>query len=296
MSFNNFSYASREAWTNISRGGLMTFIATSIIAVSIFVMGIFFLIFFNLNNVLQTLHSKLDIVAYVRGGLDQSSLEVLNLRLARIPGVKKIDFVSREAAWEQLKENYNNLNLNVMIENNPLPDAFKIEVKDISFINLAARHIQELEGIEDVRYGADIAERVARFTRFFSFGGLALIALLGLATILIVVNTIRLTVIARQNEINIMSLVGATKKFIKRPFILEGFYMGIIASVLTIILLKIIYNLVVINIERSLPFLPVNLSGGEINTIFLLVFAAGIFLGMLGGYVSVSKSLKDDLE
>lgn len=296
MSFNNFRYASREAWTNISRGGLMTLVATSIIAISVFVLGIFLLIFFNLNNVLHNLHSKLDIVAYVRKGLDQSSLEVLNLRLAQISGIKKIDFVAKENAWEQLKENYTNLNLETMIENNPLPDAFKIEVKDISFINVVARHIQELEGIDDVRYGADIAERIAKFTSFFSLAGLALIALLAIATIMIIINTIRLTVLARQNEINIMSLVGATKKFIKKPFILEGFYMGVIASLVAVPLLKVFYDLAVINIERSLPFLPVNLSSGNINTVFFIVFAAGLFLGMLGGYVSVSKSLKDELE
>lgn len=296
MSFNNFRYASREAWTNISRGGLMTLVATSIIAISIFVLGIFLLIFFNLNNVLNNLNSKLDIVAYLRKGLDQSSLEVLNLRMAKIPGVKKIDFVAKETAWDQLKENYSNLNLETMVENNPLPDAFKIEVKDITMINVIARHIQDLDGVEDVRYGADIAERIAKFTSFFSLGGLILIALLGLATVMIIINTIRLTVLARQNEINIMSLVGATKKFIKQPFILEGFYMGFIASLITVSLLKLFYDLAVINIERTLPFLPVNLSSSNINTVFLIVFAAGLFLGMLGGYVSVSKSLKDALE
>jgi cell division transport system permease protein len=296
MSFNNFRYASREAWTNISRGGLMTLVATSIIAISIFVLGIFLLIFFNLNNVLNNLNSKLDIVAYLRKGLDQSSLEVLNLRMAKISGVKKIDFVAKETAWDQLKENYSNLNLETMVENNPLPDAFKVEVKDITMINVIARHIQDLDGVEDVRYGADIAERIAKFTSFFSLGGLILIGLLGLATVMIIINTIRLTVLARQNEINIMSLVGATKKFIKQPFILEGFYMGFLASLVTVSLLKLSYDLAVLNIERTLPFLPVNLSSGNINTVFVIVFAAGLFLGMLGGYVSVSKSLKDELE
>jgi cell division transport system permease protein len=295
MLFSNFQYVSKEAWTSLSRGGLMSFIATSIITISIFVMGLFLLIFFNLNNVLNTLHSKLDIVAYVDNKIDQTTIEVINMRLSRIPGVKKIEFVSRETAWNNFKDNYSNLKLDDMVEKNPLPDAFKVEVKDISYINVVAKNIRGLEGIEDVRYGGDIAERIAQFTRFFSLAGIILIMLLVFATVIIVINTIRLTVIARQNEIKVMSLVGATKKFIKQPFILEGFYMGLLAAIIAVAVLKLFYEIAVINIESKLPFLPVNLTGSDINLAFFIVFIAGIFLGMLGSYVSVSKSLKEEI-
>ncbi len=294
MPFSNFQHASKEAWISLSRGGLMSFIAATTIAISMFVLGIFMLIFFNLNNVLHMLHSKLDVVAYINPKVDQGGLEEMNIKIAQLPGVKKIDFVSKEAAWNQLRENYGNLKLDSYVENNPLPDAFRIEVKDLTFINNVALQVGRIQGVDDVRYGGDIAQRVAQFTKYISYFGLALIFLLSLATIMIVINTIRLTVIARENEINIMSLVGATKNFIKRPFILEGFYLGLLGSFVSVVFLKLGYNFAILNIEKSIPFLPINLSGGEVNIVFLIVFATGLFLGMLGGYVSVSKSLKTE--
>ena len=279
----------------MSRGGMMPIIATTTIAVSIFVLGIFLLLSFNLNNVMKSLHSKLDIIAYVDAAADKVTVDTINIQISKVAGVKKFDFISKEEAWQQMRESYNNLKLEEIVDNNPLPDAFKIEVTSLNEIKSVADMIRSFEGVEEVRYGGDIAERIELFTRYLSFAGIILIALLVIATIMIIFNTIRLTVLARENELNIMSLVGATKSFIKKPFVLEGLYMGMIASFVAIVCLKLFYNVAVMNIEKNLPFLPLNLSGGEINMVFVIVFITGILLGVFGGYFSVTNSLKAEI-
>lgn len=294
MFFKGFHGTSKEAWASLSRGGMMPVIAATTIAVSIFVLGVFLLIFFNLNNVLQGLHGKLDVMVYLDPTVDKVMVDTVNLRISRVEKIKRYEFISKEEAWQQMQESYNKLSLSDVLEKNPLPDAFKVEVKELSDIKLVAEVIKQFEGVEDVRYGGEIAERIELFTRFISLAGIIIIFLLVTATIMIIVNTIRLTVMARENEINIMSLVGATKSFIKRPFILEGFYLGLAGSLLALSVLKGIYGLAVINIERKLPFLPITLSSSEVNLVFLIVFIIGILLGVIGGYVSVSGALRSD--
>ncbi len=292
MLFRGVQNTSKEAWASLSRGGMMPIVATTTIAVSIFILGVFLLIFFNLNNVLHGLHSKLDVMVYLDPSADKITVDTVNLRISRVEKIKRYEFISKEEAWQQMQESYNKLSLADVLAKNPLPDAFKVEVRDLGDIKIVAEAIKQFEGVEDVRYGGEIAERIELFTRFISLAGIVIIFLLVTATIMIVINTIRLTVIARENEINIMSLVGATRNFIKRPFILEGFYLGLFGSFFAVFTLKGIYNLAVMNIERKLPFLPITLTGSEVNTVFFIVFFTGILLGVVGGYVSVNSALR----
>jgi len=294
MLISRIGYFSKEAWAGLKRGGIMAIIATSTIAISLFVLGVFLLIFFNLYNLLHSLNSKLDIVAYVKPGVQDTEINKLNLSVARIPGVKQISFISKERAWQEFRETHTNLGLEEFLDENPLPDSFKVEVKELSYIKIVANKLRKLESVEEVRFGGDIAEKVAKFIKIISSVGFIIVLLLSLSTIMIVINTIRLTVIARESEINIMSLVGADRSFIKVPFIFEGIFLGLLGSFIALSGLKIGYDIAAINIEKSIPFMPINLNVSEINLIFGIVILTGIFLGWIGGYVSVSKSLKPD--
>jgi cell division transport system permease protein len=287
-------YFSKEALSSIRRGGVMSFVATSTIAISLFILGVFLLIFLNLHNLLQMLDAKMDIVAYVKPNVPDSKLDIMYMLMHRIEGIKKVEFVSKEAAWQEFKEGHYNLNLDQYLDSNPLPDSYKIQVSNLSLINSVAKKVANFPEIEDVRYSGALAKKVEKFITIISFGGLVIVGLLGLSTLMIVVNTIRLTVIAREDEITIMQLVGATKGFIKTPFILEGIFLGVLGSVVALAGLKTGYNLAIMNLERVLPFLPINLKTGEVNVVYSVVAGTGIFLGWLGGYVSVSKSLKAD--
>ncbi|MDR2431861.1 MAG: permease-like cell division protein FtsX [Candidatus Margulisbacteria bacterium] len=290
--FKRLGYFCREAWQGITRGGLMAFVATSTIMVSLFIFGVFLLIFFNLYNLMGSLNTRLDIMAYIADSAGHSDVDLLRMSIPQIAGVRKAEFIAKESAWRQFRENYSGLRLDEFLDANPLPDAFKIEVSDLSYIHVVANKLGALEGIEDVSYGGDLAERMAALVKMMTLAGAVIIFLLVSSTLMIVVNTIRLTVIARENEINIMALVGASRSFIKYPFIFEGMFIGLLGALLALVFLKIGYNIAALNMARLIPFMPVNLHSREINLVYLIILLTGVALGWLGGYFSVSKTLK----
>jgi cell division transport system permease protein len=294
MLFKKLGYFTHESWVGFRRAGIMSVIATSTIAISLFILGVFMLIFFNLHNVMDSLHSKLDVVGYVRDDLSKNDVDLINIQISQIPGVHRIEFISKETAWQQFKESYSNIAMDSYLEKNPLPDAFKVAVRNLDYIRAVANKMEAIKGIEEVRCGGDIADRVVGFIKALSYTGIVVLILLVSSTLMIVINTIRLTVIARENEINIMSLVGATRTFVKLPFIFEGMLFGLFGALIALAGLKIGYDLAIIGIEKNMPFLPVNLSSQEVNLVYVAIVGVGILLGWIGGWIAVSKSLKQE--
>ncbi|MBT7087609.1 ABC transporter permease, partial [bacterium] len=212
-----------EALVGMKRSGLMTFISIATITVSLIIFGFFLLLSSNFNNLANFISSKLEIRVYLKDTLTKREIINFENELRKIKEVKKIVFVDKEQAWQNFQQNFKNINLNDLIESTPLPNSFSILLEHNENIVDIAQHIRGYtDYVEDVNYGGAIAKNISVFANFVKLGGLGVVLLLSLATLLIIVNTIRLTLIARQDEITIMRLVGATKAFIKIPFIIEG--------------------------------------------------------------------------
>ena len=285
----------REAWQNITRSGIMSLIAASTIAVSLFILGIFLLVFFNFYNLLGMLNSKLDIVVYVEPRAGNNDLDILQMSIPRIAGVRKTEFVSKAAAWQNFKAAHSTIQLDDLMDDNPLPDSFKVEVQDLSYIHQVANQLRALDHVEEVSYGGELAERMRLLLKMLSTGGALIIFILISATLMIVVNTIRLTVLARGKEINIMSLVGASHSFIKYPFLVEGMLLGLFGAVAAMVCLKVGYSVAMVKLVQAMPFVPFSLYAGEINLIFFSLLPTGIFLGWFGAYLSVSWTMSRTL-
>lgn len=293
MNPRNWEFFIREAWNGFWRSSLMSFVSVITITVVLVVFGIFLMVVFNLNSLVNSISSKMEVTAYLEDGLSQETTDQLRSKIMEIPQVTEVNFVAREKAWESFKKTfYGRIDLGQVMGENPLPDSFVVKIKDIRAIDAVAKRIAGFSGIEEVRYGGKLAQRVEAFARVVRLSGLALILIMIFATLLIVVNTIRLTVLARQEEINIMQLVGATDSFIKWPFILEGVIIGVVGAVVSLTILNLIYGIVVIKLQQSLAFFPLVFNEKELMAIYFLVGTTGTFLGMLGGYISVSRSLK----
>ena len=157
---------------------------------------------------------------------------------------------------------------------------------------MVAREVSGIEVIDEVRYSGKLIDQMKSLVSAVRIGGLALIALLFLATLLIVVNTIRLTVLARETDVYIMRLVGATNTFIKWPFIIEGVMIGLVGGIASFLLLKFSYEAVSVRLAAALPFLPLVGDQLVLNFIYVILLIGGMGLGMLGGYISVSRVLK----
>lgn len=292
MIFENMRFYFREALLSFRRSTLMTMATILSITTILIIIGVFLLISINSSLFLKNLESQLEIVVYLEDKISEVELNNIKGNLALIDGIKEVKFVSKEEAYQRLSKDLGEQKdiLNA-IEVNPLPASFEIQIKDPKMIEQIADQIVKFEKVEEVEYGRETAERLLNFTYLFRRAGILVLALLIFASILIISNIIKITVYARRNEIEIMSLAGATSWFIKWPFIIEGFLQGFISSVLSIIILYNFYFFAINKVHQTIPFLPLVVDIIDLLPIGMAIVLLGSLVGILGSMFSVGKYL-----
>ncbi len=292
----SFEFVVREAWTGFRRSGIMSVVSLVTITVSLVVFGSFLLAVINLGNIASLMGSKMEIVAYVDRDIDSLGINSTVNEMSKIEGVAEVKYITKEKAWETFKADYEGrLALGEIVRENPLPNTFVVRVKSPQMIGAVAKKISNMTTIDEVRYSGNLADRFQTLLDAVRISGMVLVFLLIVATLLIVVNTIKLTVMARQTDIYIMRLVGAANSFIKWPFMVEGLLIGVIGSAFSFIILKFSYDLVVYEVNNFLPFVPMITSGYQLFWVYLSVCLIGVFLGMIGAYISVNSLLKENV-
>ncbi len=292
MIFENMGFYFREALLSFRRSTLMSIAAILSITTILLIVGFFLLISVNLNLFLENLESQLEIIVYLEDNISQAELSTLTNNLNSITGIKEVKFVSKEEAYQRLSKDLGELkDILSAIEKNPLPASFEIQIKDPKTIEQIANQVTKFIKVEEVEYGREIAERLLNFTYIFRRAGMLILALLVFSSILIISNIIKITVYARRNEIEIMSLVGATSWFVKSPFIIEGFLQGFISSVLSTIILYNFYFFAINKVHQAIPFLPLVVDKVDLLPIGIAIVLLGSLVGVLGSMFSVGKYL-----
>jgi cell division transport system permease protein len=292
MIFENMGFYFREALLSFRRSALMSMATILSITTILIIVGVFLLISINSSLFLENLESQLEIVVYLEDNISKAELNNLKSNITSIDGIKEIKFVSKEEAYQRLLKNLGEQkDILSAIEKNPLPASFEIQAKDPKMIKQIANQIAEFKKVEEVEYGQEIAEKLLNFTYIFRRTGMLILAFLVFASILIISNIIKITVYARRNEIEIMSLVGATSWFIKWPFIIEGFLQSFISAILSIIILYNLYFFVINKVHQVIPFLPLVADNMDLLPIGIVIMLLGSFVGILGSMFSVGKYL-----
>ncbi len=292
----NLEFFMVEAFRSFRRSALLTTVAVGTITVALVVFGMFLLVILNLGNVVGSVSSMMDISVYVEKDLSLEEAGALQVELTKIPGVEKVGFISRTEAWKKFKEDFGTqLDLDALINENPLPHTFAVKVRSPELLPEVAKRISEIKTIAEVRYSGTLVNQIKTLMDAVRIGGTSLVVLIALATLFIVVNTIRLTVLARETDIYIMKLVGATNTFVKWPFIIEGIMIGVLGGVFSSLVLKFSYDAVISRVSTALPFLPVVTDARLLSVIYCATLLGGAALGMLGAYISVSKVLKAEI-
>jgi cell division transport system permease protein len=292
--FGDIEFFVVEAFRGVRRSGVMSLVAIGIVTVSLFIFGLFLLFMVNLGNMVSEMGSRLDIVAYVEKAITPDEAAALSEKLSRITGVEKVRYVSREEAWRSFREDFTQkLDLATIVGENPLPDSFAIKVRTPDILPRVAEAVAQYPEVDEVRYSGKLIKQIQTLIDALRLGGAVLVVLLFFATLLIVVNTIRLTVLARETDIYIMKLVGATRSFIRWPFVIEGILIGVLGGLFGVLILKPSYDAVTNRLQVGLPFLPLMTDKLTLNVIYFAVGLSGMLLGMLGGYISVSRLLKE---
>ncbi|MBE8952501.1 MAG: ABC transporter permease [Quinella sp. 1Q7] len=294
MKIQTIEYYFREVILSMIRNRWMTFASIGTVAVSLFVLGVFFILVMNMNKMASSLESQVQISVYINDNLPEQGRNEIERMTRDMKSVSAIEYVPREKALQILQERLgeNKKILDALGESNPLPNAFLVTVTNAADVKKTAAAIADLYGVDEVKYGQDVAANLFELTHLLRFFGVILMLLLLGATVFIISNTIRLTVFARRKEIAIMKYVGATDWFIRWPFILEGIGLGIIGGGVSALALRSFYSAMIAKIYESLAFFPMVEQYPFMNYLTLALCGAGVLIGILGSTVSLKRFME----
>ena len=281
----------RETGVNLRRHRLAAVASVTTTALCLLILGGFALAAMMLHRFSAGLLDRSSLVAYVSRSVPPEASRRLSEEASGIAGVKGARLVNREAAWVEEKRKYAHLPELDSMEN-PLGDEIHLTLVVPEEGRAVAKRIGGLAGIEAVKAGGDVVERLALLKRAIQAAGLAVSGALLVAAALIIGNAIRLGVFSRRREIRIMRLVGATDGFIRFPFLLEGLLHGVAGGLLACGILAFSLQPVGAFFMNALPFLPLSPNGLRLEGVFGILMATGVSLGLMGSYLSVRRFLR----
>ncbi|NSW55969.1 MAG: ABC transporter permease [Armatimonadetes bacterium] len=289
MSLNTFEFLASQASSAIRRNPLVTMAAITNVAVALAILGSFALVAINLHHMAALEAQSAVITCELDEGADPADVEAALLLDMRVKDTK---FVTREEALENLAKKWN-FDLDMLkAMGNPLPDTILVYVSDPEEIGAVAEAAGKVEGIGKAWYPEQITEKILTVARGVKISGLVVGAILILATLTVISTTIRLTIYARRREIRIMQLVGATRWFIRLPFLLEGLFQGVMGGLVAAIGVMTGYIYLEAYAEQNLQFVSL-----YTTTDFLVLFGAGVVLtgavfGAVGSLAGIRQYLR----
>lgn len=282
----------------------MTFASISSIAISLFILGIFVLITLNVNDIASQIEDQVEINVYLEVNTPQDQVTELQTQIQGIQGVKTIKFVSKEEGLVYLRQKLGESGKALLDgfegENNPLNDAYTVEVDDPRNVAVVADQISALnigkdpKPIYKVNYGKGTVEALFKVTQIVRWVGFGIVILLSFTAVFLIANTIKITILARRKEISIMKMVGATNSFIRWPFFIEGALLGFVGSLIpAVVILGGYWKLLNLS-SLNLNLLMIELTPFEkiAPTMIALLLGIGIVIGVWGSLISVRKFLR----
>jgi len=293
ISFVVFSL--RRAWEGFWRNALMSLAATATMVLMLLLLSGFWIIQTGLLAGLEFTEQKVEVVAYLQSNATESQIEALAAEIQARPDVASVEIVTRDQALERFRasmEAQGRTDLTQQLTSNPLYASIEVKLRDPSALKAVGDALRPSEQpiVRNVINIEDLVDRLLTVTNILRTAGTVLLVAVGLIVLFIIVNAIRLAVVARAEEIEIMRLVGASDAFIRWPFVFEGAFVGFLGAALTLAILAAAaepLNGFMVEFFRVLPLQI----GSLTRDLVTLVMGAGVGLGILGSWVSVRTYL-----
>jgi cell division transport system permease protein len=289
-----FGYFASKAVQNLRLNRLVTILTVSTITIALLIISLFMLMYVNLEGTIEQWSRKVVVTVYFDKEPLPQELTALRARISALAGTESIASVSKEEALKRFRSRLKGQeSLLEGVSPDILPSSIEItlkkEFRSSDAVNIYVSRLKRLQGIGEVQYGEEWVRKFLLFFQFVRILGSLIALFLLLSVTFIVSNTIRLTIFARKDELEILALVGATPLFIKAPFLIEGMLQGALGSLLAVSLLSAGYFTILSNAGNFLTFNP-----ADAGLVFLPVsyIAALIFGGVLIGFIGSLASLK----
>ena len=297
MKYNVLSYLIGEGFRNVFKNKKSTGASLMIMCATMIIFGLFFIIGENINHIMNELEMQQGMQVFIKEEATEKEISELGDKIKALSGVNQVEFVSKEDALKQMKEKVGDKQflLSGYDENNPFPASYVVTLTDLKESDNVQKEIETFDNIKSIQKRGDTVNALLRVANFVRILSGAILILLVVISIFIIANTIKLTVHARRREISIMKYVGATNNFIRWPFIVEGIIIGVVAALISIMLLGVLYNVVsnkILSIAGSNIINISLLTFSDMFTLIIVVYLAlGIGIGTLGSMISMRKYL-----
>ncbi|MFR0881002.1 MAG: permease-like cell division protein FtsX [Oscillospiraceae bacterium] len=299
MKLSGVKYLTKQGIDNIWKNRMMAFASFCVLLVSLLLVGISILFYVNLNSIIGGIENKNEVIVFLDQNITQEETEDVQAKLEQIDNINDISFYSKDEAFDSMKDSmaeYADV-FDSLGDDNPLPDSFRIKIKDINLTSETVTLINELDHVSSIRAPYDFVNILTEMRKIISWVAMAIIIALVIVSMVIISNTTKASVFARRNEISIMKYVGATDAFIRVPFFVEGMITGIVAGIGATVITWLGYDAVVDLLTKEVNVLNIIGMGSIIpfnNIIFKVAGAyivAGAFIGALGSALSTRKYL-----
>lgn len=274
----------------MARSALMSWLVVVTMAVSLSILGGFWLVVQDLHTVSYQVGGKVPIAVFLSDEADPRGIEAA---IRELPEVESLKLITKEQAWKDMQQDMRSrMTFDSLLDANPLPNSFTVQSKSPELTPLVAERIAKMEGVEDIQYGAELLKKISEFSAFIRAAGLGISAILAMASLAVIMNTIRLTVMARRREIEIMHLVGASNSFIAWPFLLEGILFGLFGAALTAAILLGWRYFTLAKWQELFPFIPMQLDLMSVAQVMAVLTVLGVGLGAVGSLLSVRRHIQ----
>lgn len=299
MKLSSIRYLNKQGLENIWKNRMMAFASFCVLLVSILLVGIAVLLFMNLNSIIGGIEDKNEVIVFLDPEITMEQTETVQSKLEQIDNIDDISFYSKEEAFNSMKESMEGYAdvFDSLGSDNPLPDSFRIKIRDITLTEETVAVINQLDNIFSVRAPYDFVNVLSELRKIISWVSVAVVIALAIVSMVIISNTTKASVFARRNEISIMKYVGATDTFIRIPFFVEGMVTGFAAGIAATIITWIGYDALVDLLTKEVNILsvigvgsiiPFNAVAIKVAVIYIL---AGGLVGALGSVISTRKHL-----
>ena len=300
MRINTFFYSIQQGFKNIFRNSMFSLASIATMAACIFMFGIFYILVFNVNAMVQDAEESVAITVFFDEGLTEEQIKGIGEEVAKRTEVREMVFVSAEEAWESFKEVYfeGNEEYAEGFAENPLANSanYEIYLKDISKQSTLVNYLETIDGVRDVKQSQSVAETLTEFNKILSIVSGGIIMILLCVAIFLINNTITVGIAVRREEIAIMKLIGATDYLVRSPFVVEGLVIGLVGASAPLAFLYVLYDKIIIYVAEKFAFVGSLLEFVSPHTLFQGLIPIGLTLGVgigfLGSVWTIRKHLK----
>ncbi len=297
---NSFFYLVRQGFKNIWNNHLMSLASIGVLTSCMLLIGAALLLSVNISSVVDDLEDQSEAIVYLEDNLSSDEREEVRDGIIATGKVATIEFISKEDALRSMMESMGDdgILFDAYDDNNNLPDSYRVTFHDVSELEMTVAHITALPGVYSVSALTEVAEVITGVKKMVYIGGTIIIGLLIAVSLMIIGNTIKITVFSRRREVNIMKYVGATNGFIRLPFIVEGISLGVISGALSYGIIYLAYDYIVkwVSSQNASWFSQIIsdlVPFAEVSQYLLIGFiGGGAFIGLFGCVAFIGKHLK----